>query len=99
MSGPIAVDPEGNALSGTMAGLRDIVHFEGTTGIEIVQVFRDSIDTFLDVCTEHGQTPNSPFSGRFLVRTQPELHRKAALQAAAEGVSISQWNSRRIDAA
>jgi predicted HicB family RNase H-like nuclease len=33
------------------------------------------------------------------VRTQPELHRKAALRAAAEGVSISQWISRRIDAA
>jgi len=98
-SGPIDVDPEDGALRGTVAGLRDIVHFEGATAAELAQAFRDSIDTYLDVCREHGQTPDRPFSGRFLVRTQPELHRKAALQAAAEGVSLSQWISRRIDAA
>jgi predicted HicB family RNase H-like nuclease len=98
-SGPIAVDPEDNVLSGTVAGLRDIVHFEGSTGIELAQAFRDSIDTYLEVCREDGRPADRPFSGRFLVRMQPDLHRKAALQAAAEGVSISQWISRRIDAA
>ena len=99
LSGPIDVDTANEILSGTVAGLRDVVHFEGTTAAELDRAFRDSIDTYLDVCRESGRPPDRPFSGRFLVRTRPELHRKAALRAAAEGVSISQWISRRIDAA
>jgi predicted HicB family RNase H-like nuclease len=99
VSGPIDVDPADGTLSGTVAGLRDVVHFEGTTAAELERAFRDSIDTYLAVCREHGRTPDRPFSGRFLVRKRPELHRKAALGAAAEGVSISQWIARRIDTA
>ena len=99
VSGPIDVDATDGTLSGIVAGLRDVVHFEGTTAAELAQAFQDSIDIYLDVCREDGRAPDRPFSGRFLVRTQPDLHRKAALQAAAEGGSISQWISRRIDAA
>ena len=99
ISGPIDIDPADGTLSGTVAGLRDVVHFEGTSAAELDQAFRNSIDTYLDLCRENGRDPDRPFSGRILVRTQPELHRKAALSAAAEGVSISQWIARRIEAA
>jgi predicted HicB family RNase H-like nuclease len=37
--------------------------------------------------------------GKILVRTEPELHRKAALHAALEGVSLSRWISRQIESA
>jgi predicted HicB family RNase H-like nuclease len=40
-----------------------------------------------------------PFNGKILVRTEPELHRKAALRAAVEGVSLSRWNSRQFESA
>ena len=43
--------------------------------------------------------PDRPFNGKILVRTEPELHRKAALRAAVEGVSLSRWNSRQIESA
>jgi predicted HicB family RNase H-like nuclease len=99
MAGPIDIDPEDGTLSGTVAGLRDVVHFEGATAAELAQAFRDSIDAYLDLCTERGKLPDRPFNGKILLRTQPDLHRKAALRAAAEGVSISQWISRRIEAA
>lgn len=99
VSGPIDVDPSDGTLSGTVAGLRDVIHFEGTSAAELARAFRDSIDAYLEVCREESRTPDRPFSGRILLRTEPELHRKAALRAAAEGVSISQWISRRIDAA
>jgi predicted HicB family RNase H-like nuclease len=99
MAGPIDIDPEDGTLSGTVAGLRDVVHFEGAAAAELVQAFRDSIDAYLDLCTERGKQPDRPFNGKILLRTQPDLHRKAALRAAAEGVSISQWISRRIESA
>ena len=98
MAGPIDLDPEDGTLSGRVAGLRDVVHFEGSTAAELAQAFRDSIDAYLAVCAERGQAPDRPFNGKILLRTQPDLHRKAALRAAAEGISISQWISRRIEA-
>ncbi len=99
VAGPIEIDPEDGTLSGTVAGLKDVIHFEGRTADELQQSFRDGIDDYLALCAERGEEPDRPFNGKILVRTDPTLHRKAALRAAAEGVSLSQWISRQIDRA
>lgn len=98
-AGPIDFDPDENTFSGIVAGLKDVIHFEGSTARELARAFRESIDSYLDLCAETGQTPDRPFNGKILVRTEPELHRKAVLRAASEGVSLSQWISRQIEAA
>lgn len=98
-AGPIEFDAEDNTFSGTVAGLRDVIHFEGSTARELTRAFRDSIDAYLELCAEEGKEPDRPFNGKILVRTEPALHRKAALRAAAEGVSLSQWISRQIESA
>jgi len=99
VAGPIDIDPEDGTLSGTVAGLADIIHFEGSTAQELWESFRESIDAYLAICAEKGRAPDKPFSGKILLRTAPDVHRKAALRAAAEGMSISQWISRQIEAA
>ena len=99
VSGPIDIDPEDGTLSGTIIGLVDVIHFEGTTADELRQSFKDSIDAYLTLCAERGKEPDRPFNGKILVRTEPELHRKAVIRATAEGVSLSQWVSRQIQAA
>jgi predicted HicB family RNase H-like nuclease len=99
IGGPIDFDPEENTFSGIVAGLRDVIHFEGASAKELTRAFRESIDSYLELCAETGQQPDRPFNGKILVRTEPELHRKAALRAAVEGVSLSRWISRQIDAA
>ena len=76
-----------------------MIHFEGASAKELTRAFRESIDSYLELCAETGQQPDRPFNGKILVRTEPELHRKAALRAAVEGVSLSRWISRQIDAA
>jgi predicted HicB family RNase H-like nuclease len=76
-----------------------VIHFEGRAAVELERSFRQSIDIYLDVCAEMGQQPDRPFNGKILVRTEPDLHRKAALRAAVEGVSLSRWNSRQIESA
>ncbi len=98
-AGPIDFDPEDNAFSGTVAGLRDVIHFEGSTARELKKAFRESIDSYLQFCAEKGQQPDRPFNGKILLRTDPELHRKAALRAAVEGISLSRWISRQIESA
>ena len=66
---------------------------------ELLASFKMGIDDYLALCKERGEEPDRPFNGKILVRTEPELHRKAAIRAAAEGVSLSQWISRQIEAA
>jgi predicted HicB family RNase H-like nuclease len=96
-SGPISFDD--GVFSGTVAGLRDVVHFQGASADEIVQAFRDSIDDYLAFCAEQGRPPDKPYSGRLLLRVPPALHRKAALRAEADGLSVNAWIARQIEAA
>lgn len=96
-AGPIDFDAEDGTFSGTVAGLKDVIHFEGTTAKELKHAFRESIDSYLALCAETGQQPDRSFNGKILLRTDPKLHRKAALRAAAEGVSLSRWISHQIE--
>ena len=98
-AGPIDFDSEEMIFSGTVAGLRDVIHFEGSTATELEQSFRESIDSYLELCAEPGQQPDRPFNGKILLRTEPELHRKAVLLAASEGISLNRWISRQIETA
>jgi predicted HicB family RNase H-like nuclease len=96
-AGPIDFDAEDGTFSGTVAGLKDVIHFEGSTARELTRAFRESIDSYLKLCEEIGQEPDRPFNGKILLRTEPDLHRKAALRAAGEGLSLSEWISRQIE--
>ena len=96
-AGPIEFDADEKTFSGTVAGLKDVIHFEGTTANELMRAFRESIDSYLEFCAENGQQPDKPFNGKILLRTDPELHRKAAQRAASEGTSLNRWISRQIE--
>ena len=99
VAGPITFDPEENTFSGTVAGLKDVIHFEGSSAKELTRAFRESIDEYLAYCHDKGLEPDRPYNGKILVRTEPTLHRKAVLRAAAEGISLSSWISRQIESA
>jgi predicted HicB family RNase H-like nuclease len=99
LAGPIDFNAEENTFSGTVTGLKDVIHFEGKTAKELAHAFRESVDSYLKFCEETGQEPDRPYNGKILLRTEPELHRKAALRAAVQGVSLSRWISERIESA
>ena len=84
------VDADEDAFVGWVAGLRDVVTFEGATYAEVEQAFRDSLDDRLAFCAERSEPPDRPYSGEILLRVDPELHRRAAAQAQAAGVSPNQ---------
>jgi predicted HicB family RNase H-like nuclease len=98
-AGPIDFDPEEEIFSGIVLGLKDVIHFEGSNAAELHASFEGGVDDYLSHCAERHEEPDRPFNGKILVRTKPELHRKAALRAAAEGASLSQWIAHLIDAA
>ena len=93
------VEAEDGVFFGLVAGLRDVITFEGTTFAEVVEAFRDSIDDYLAFCAERGEPPDRLYSGRIPLRVSPDTHRRAAMRAQSEGLSLNQWIARRIESA
>ncbi|MBA3812624.1 MAG: type II toxin-antitoxin system HicB family antitoxin [Caulobacteraceae bacterium] len=93
------VEADDGAFHGRVTGLRDVITFEGETFAEVEKAFHDSIDDYLAFCAARGEAPDRPYSGRIRLRVDPEIHRRAAKRARAEGLSLNQWIARRIETA
>ena len=91
------IEAEDGVFFGRVAGLRDVITFEGTTFAELEQAFQESVDDYLAFCAERGEPPDRPYSGRIPLRVSPETHRRAAMHAQSEGLSLNQWIARRIE--
>jgi predicted HicB family RNase H-like nuclease len=87
------------ALHGTVINIRDTIHFQGTTVAELRQSFQDSVDDYLAWCVEEGRTPEKPYSGKFVVRIDPELHRRISTQAQLRQKSLNQWVQETLEKA
>jgi predicted HicB family RNase H-like nuclease len=87
--GKVEFDEEAELFHGRVIGINDIVNFQGTTPKEIKQEFQNSIDDYLDFCEARGEKPDKPFSGKFVVRLTPELHRQINQVAEIQGVSLN----------
>lgn len=94
--GTVSYDDEAELFHGEVIGLRDVVTFQGKTVKEIKKAFRESVDDYLEFCASRGEEPNKPLSGRFLLRVDPLLHRRILEISAAEGESINQWITSRL---
>lgn len=50
-----------------------------------------SLQVFFDACKEDNVDPFKSYSGKFILRVQPEDHAAIALAASASGKSLNQW--------
>lgn len=92
-------DSDGKIFTGEVLGLRAVITFEGRTPEELEESFRQSVDLYLEMCARDGVSPERPFSGRFNLRLDPELHRRIAEQAGSERVSLNDWVRRTLQSA
>ena len=97
--GKVEVDDEAGILHGEVINVRDVITFEGKTVAEVRQAFHDSVDDYLEFCAERGDDPEKPFSGKFVVRIPPELHREIYTRARVENKSLNNWVSNVLEEA
>ena len=69
----------------------DVITFQGNSVMELKRSLKDSVEDYLEFCRERGEEPDRPFSGRFVVRIPPEVHRQAFLKAKSAGKSLNAW--------
>jgi predicted HicB family RNase H-like nuclease len=59
-TGHCEIDFEAGIIFGRVAGIRDVVTFQGDDVTEAKQAFYDSVDDYLEFCQELGKEPNKP---------------------------------------
>ena len=95
-TGQVEFDGEAGLFHGEVLDTRDVITFQGTTVEEIEQAFRDSVDDYIEFCSERGEEADKPFSGRLMVRLSSDLHRKLYVEARRDGKSLNQLISDRL---
>ena len=97
--GVIEFDNEAGIFHGEVIDLLDVITFQGTCVDDLRQAFQDSIDDYLEYCAELGREPEKPFSGKFVLRVDPEMHRKITIRAKGDNLSINQWIGKQLEKA
>lgn len=87
--GKVEFDAEAGLLHGEVLGIRDVVTFQAESVKELNQSFRDSVDDYLTFCHQRGENPDKPYSGQFVVRLDPALHRQASIAAETMGGTLN----------
>lgn len=94
--GTVRYDADVAMFHGEVLHQRDVVTFQGATVEEIATAFRESVDDYLEFCQERGEEPDKPYSGKFVLRIEPELHRKLASQASNSGTSLNAYVAEKL---
>ncbi len=87
----VEFDDAAGIFHGEVLNLRDVITFQGETVQELKQAFHDSVDDYLEFCAERGESPEKPYSGKFIVRVEPELHKLMAVLAQLSRKSLNAW--------
>lgn len=93
----IEYDAEDNILVGEVFGIADSLNFHGTSVDEVKEMFKQSIDNYLFLCEKIGKNPDKEFKGTFNVRITPEMHKRAALEAAKQKITLNQYVMKAIN--
>lgn len=97
--GMVEFDDEAGIFYGEVVNTRDVITFEGESVLRLKKAFHESVDDYLAFCAERGEEPDKPFSGQFVTRVPPELHRQVNLAASLSGKSLNAWVSEQLQAA
>lgn len=87
--GQVGFDDDANIFHGEVINLRDVVTFQGSSVQELRKAFEESVDDYLEFCAERGESPEKPYSGKFMLRLEPELHKLLATRAKRERKSLN----------
>jgi predicted HicB family RNase H-like nuclease len=85
----IEYDPSNDHLHGRVDDISDVITFEARSLDELQSEFRESVDWYIELCERRGTEPERPYSGNFLVRATPDLHRALVQQARRADTSLN----------
>ncbi|MBA4366719.1 MAG: toxin-antitoxin system HicB family antitoxin [Desulfobacterium sp.] len=90
-TGTVNFSQEDRLFHGKVLGIPDIIGFEGVSVDQLEKDFRSAVDDYLETCREIGKEPEKPFSGKFVLRVDSDLHCSIVLDAKRKNKSINNW--------
>lgn len=87
----VSYDPEIEMFRGEFIGLNGSADFYATDTNGLKREAGISLKVFLDACNEDGVEPRKHYSGRFVLRLDPQTHEAATAAALSKGKSLNQW--------
>ncbi|MEI7460518.1 MAG: type II toxin-antitoxin system HicB family antitoxin [Pirellula sp.] len=97
--GKVEFDDEAEIFHGEIINVRDVITFQGDSVAKLRKAFRESVDDYLAFCQERGESPEKPYSGQFVTRIPPELHRRVNVAAIVSGKSLNAWVTEQLQTA
>jgi len=95
-TGTIEYSYDDELLYGKVIGIKGLISYEGKTGKDLENDFRGAVDDYIVLCKSQGISPEKSFKGSFNVRIPTDLHKKAALLAMEEQVSLNSFVAESI---
>lgn len=95
--GIVEFDDKANIFHGEVLHVNDVITFQGTNVEEIRTAFVDSVEDYLAFCAERQEKPEKPFSGQFIVRISPELHRAVSVGARLQKTSVNAFVTQAVE--
>lgn len=89
----VVYDEDADLFHGEVLNLRDVITFQGKSVSELKTALAESVEDYLAFCAERGEAPEKPYSGQFMVRVEPPLHRAVVTAAKRAGLSLNKWVS------
>ena len=87
--GSVEFSERDSVFFGKVMGIRATISYEGTNAKELVNDFHNAVDDYLALCEAEGMEPERAYKGSFNVRISPELHKKAAIYASSQQISLN----------
>lgn len=84
-------DDEAKILHGEVLHLNDVITFQADCVDDVEQAFHDSVDDYLEFCSENHRKPDKPYSGFISLRIKPELHRELVSAAKRKKESVNSF--------
>ena len=97
--GKVEFDDEAGVIHGEVINTRDVITFQGESVTDLKKAFQESVDDYLEFCKARGETPDKPFSGQFVTRIPPDLHRQVNVAARLSGKSLNAWVAEQLQGA
>src|SRR5579871_1535783 len=89
--GSVHLDQDELIFFGKLEFIRSLVTYEGNTARQLRTAFEDAVDDYLSTCKKKRIDPETPFKGSLNVRIGKKLHRKLALAAIQDDISINSY--------
>ncbi|WP_310602598.1 type II toxin-antitoxin system HicB family antitoxin [Anaerosporobacter sp.] len=93
----VGYDADDKIFIGEVFGIVDSLNFHGSSVDELEEMFHQSIDNYLHLCKECGQEPDKEFKGSFNVRIPSDLHRRIALEATKQSMTLNQYVTKALE--